>query len=335
MKWRGIAVSLFLCASTAFAQSGPGTITGTLTDPDGGVVGAGAAVEAKNTVTGAITSATSLDTGDFTLSPLPAGTYDLTVPKLGVRFLRYVQPGIVVQAGQVFRADIRLEWVNLGVLGDDNAYLVLRKKYAGVTGPAPRTPEGKPDFSGVWHSSGIGNPEPAATLPWVADVMKERKENALRDLPSAYCLPYEVFPGFPFLYRVVQTASVLVHLHEHAPNYRLVFLDDRAHPSDPDPTWMGHSIGKWEGDTLVIDTIGFNDKTWLPENLPHTERLHVIERYRRPDLGHLNIDVTLEDPGTFTKPWQLHMAWQLAPGEEILEYICAENNKYQENTGGK
>jgi len=123
-------------------------------------------------------------------------------------------------------------------------------------------------------------------------------------------------------------------LFEFVGGFRQIFLDGRKHPADPDPTWLEHSIGRWEGDTLVIDTIGVNDRSWLPAFLPHTEMLHVIERYRRPDLAHLNIDVSIEDPGTFTKPWQLHMVWTLAPREQIEEAVC-ENNKYIEKTRPK
>src|SRR5437867_10727350 len=135
-------------------------------------------------------------------------------------------------------------------------------------------------------------------------------------------------------YKIVQTPSLIVELFEFVGGFRQIFLDGRKHPADPDPTWLGHSIGRWEGDTLVIDTIGVNDRSWLPAFLPHTEMLHMIERYRRPDLAHLNIDVAIEDPGTFTKPWQLHMVWTLAPREEIEEAVC-ENNKYIENTRPK
>ena len=99
---------------------------------------------------------------------------------------------------------------------------------------------------------------------------------------------------------------------------------------------MGHSIGKWENDTLVLDTVGFNDKSWLtPDGLPDSEMIHMIERYRRPDLGHLEIDLTLDDPGAFAKPIKRHMTWELAPSEDVLESICTENNKYLENAGLK
>ncbi len=153
-------------------------------------------------------------------------------------------------------------------------------------------------------------------------------------MPSAYCLPGEIFPSAPLPYKIVQTPSLIVQLSEFVGGFRQIFLDGRKHPADPDPTWRGHSIGRWEGDTLVIDTIGVNDRSWLPAFLPHTEMLHVVERYSRPDLAHLNVDVSIEDPGTFTKPWQLHMVWTLAPGEEIGEAVC-ENNKYIENTRAK
>ena len=111
-------------------------------------------------------------------------------------------------------------------------------------------------------------------------------------------------------------------------------LNVRAHPADWSPTWMGHSIGTWDGDTLVIDSVGFNDKTWFHNDMPHTERLHVIERYRRLDLGRLEVEVTYDDPGTLTKPWSSRFIWELVPGEEIQEYVC-ENNRYQQLVGGQ
>jgi len=157
-------------------------------------------------------------------------------------------------------------------------------------------------------------------------------------MPSSRCLPYDPSPSVAWLYRIVQTRSMVVQLFEHEPHYRQVFLDGRGHPADLDPTWMGHSIGKWEKDTLVVDTVGFNDKSWLlvgSGNLPHTDRLHMTERYRRPDLGHLTVDLILDDPGTFTRPVERHMNWILALGEEILENICTENNKFLENAGLK
>ena len=334
MRGSSIWATWIFFAAVAFAQDGRGTIGGTVTNPDGGAV-AGAPVQAQHAISGVIYKAESSRTGTYAISDLPVGTYELSVPAIGFTFDRYVKRGLLVQAGQTLRADVRLEWpVNLGTVGDDT-FLTIRNRYAGLTGPAPRMVDGKPDFSGIWNGSADLGPEESAALPWAAEIKKQRFESKFRDAPSALCLPGEIFPSSPVLYRFVQTPSLLVQLSEDEPSHRLVFLDGRAHPTDPDPSWKGHSIGKWEDDTLVVDTVGLNDKSWLPDSLPHTEMLHIIERYRRPDLGHLDIDITVEDQGALTKPWQLHTTWTLAPREELIEYICAENNRYKDYAVGK
>jgi len=332
MKWVRIAVGLFLFTSSAFAQSGQGTIAGTVTDPNGDVV-EGATVQARNTVTGTLHTAPTLRTGVFTL-PVPSGTYELSVPRIGFKFARYNEKTpIVIRAGHTFRLDARLSWHNQGSPGDD-VYLTLHSKYAGkVRGPAPRTAKGKPDFSGMWvAATDLNPPAPeSVALPWARAVLEERRKNNLRDYPSAYCLP-DPIPVAPLVYKIIQTPRLLIQLMEEAPHFRQVFLDGRPHPTDLNPTWTGHSVGRWDGDTLVIDTVGFNDKSWLYNNLPYTERLHTIERYRRPDLGHLQVDVTFEDPDAFLKPWPYHAVWELVPGEEIQENVC-ENNRYSEVVG--
>jgi hypothetical protein len=195
--------------------------------------------------------------------------------------------------------------------------------------------DGKPDLSGVWSAGVDPNPETPSLLPSADAVWKERVATSFRDSPGAVCLPHDSTPSIPLLYKIVQTPSLIVMLFEVEPHYRQIFLDGRPHPADADPTWMGHSVGRWEGTSLIVDTRGFNDKTWIlwPANLPHTDKLHVTERYRRPDLGHLTVDLTVDDPGTFTKPVERHTIWTLAPGEEIVESICNENNKYPENVG--
>ena len=269
------------------------------------------------------------------MSPLPDGAYEISVPQLGITSARFVQQDVVVQAGKAMLLDIALRKMNQGIVGDDNAYLAIHNKYANVRGPTPRTPDGRPDLSGIWNANVDPNPVPVSLLPWAADVMKVRVATNFRDQPSNVCLPDDPTPTLPLLHKFVQTRTLIVQLFEQEPHYRQIFLDGREHPKDADPTWMGHSIGKWEKDTLVIDTTEFNDKTWIlfGEGLPHTEMLHMVERYRRPDLGHLTIDLTLEDPGTFIKPIERHMTWELAPGEEILESICNENNKFESNAG--
>ena len=110
-------------------------------------------------------------------------------------------------------------------------------------------------------------------------------------------------------------------LFEDVPGFRQVFVDGRSHPADPNPAWLGHSVGRWDGDTLVIDTVGFNDRSWLLV-YPHTDQLHMIERYRRPEYGRLEIVVVFEDPGAFTRPWTMNLIWYLAPREELIEFVC-------------
>jgi hypothetical protein len=328
MTRTGIATTLLLFVLTASAQGNLGTITGTIKGPDGSAV-TGATLQAKNVMSGTVYKTDSTRTGSFTFVRLPVGTYEILVPTIGFTYLPFTKKDVVVKSGQPAAVDIRLEWAfNLGTLGDDT-YLTIRNRYKNVGGPAPRMPNGKPDFSGTWNGSGDPNQQAPTPLPWADAIAKERLANNLKDSPSAYCLPGEMFPSSPLIYKFIQTSSLFVQLTEDEPAYRQIFLDGRSHPKDPDPTWKGHSVAKWDGDTLVVDTIGFNEKGWLPENLPHTEKLRIVERYRRPDLAHLKIDVTIDDPGTLSKPWNIHMTWELAPGEELIEYVCPENNQYR------
>jgi len=329
------AVILLILGLDGHAQSGTGAIRGTVRLPDGPV--ARATIQAKDGSSGKVFIATSDMSGQFALTDLPEGTYEVSVPELGLTTARFVQQNVSVQAGTTTALDIALQKGNFATLGDDNAYLAVRKKYTNVRGPAPRTPDGRPDLSGMWNGSIDPNPEPASMLPWANEVLNQRRATAFRDQPFALCLPGDPTPTIPLFYKFVQTRGLMVLLFEHDPHYRQIFLDGRVHPKDADPTWMGHSVGRWEKDTLVVDTTGFNDKSWLifATGLPHTEMLHMVERYRRPDLGHLVVDLALEDPGTFTKPVERHMTWELAPGEEILESICNENNKFPENAGLK
>jgi hypothetical protein len=327
-----IALALLVVGSVAFAQTSGGAIAGTVTDP-GGIV-AGATVQAREQSTAKVYTAISGKAGQFRVGGLPAGTYEISVPPLGFRTQPYKRENVAVDGGKTSALDIMLSLGNLGVVGDDNAYLAIRAKSGSITGRTPRMADGKPDLSGVWNANVPSSPEAPALLPWAAAVMKEREANFFRDSPGALCLPSDSIPSWPLLYKIVQTPSLFVQLFEHEPHYRQAFLDGRGHPSDLDSTWMGHSIGKWQKDVLIIDTVGLNNKTWITvDNLPHTTTLHTTERYRRPDLAHLLVDITIDDPGTFLKPMELHMTWELAQGEEIQESICNENNKFERNAG--
>jgi hypothetical protein len=203
----------------------------------------------------------------------------------------------------------------------------------------PRNAAGKPDLSGVWVATDDPYPEEPQVLPWAAALLKERNENHGKDAPHNHCLPAPPpVPGSsaPFIEKFVQTGSLVVILFEDVPNFRQVFLDGRAHPLNWDPTWMGHSVGKWEGEVLVVDTAGFNDRSWVGGlgggRLPHTEMLHMTERYRRVDFGHMEVAVTFEDPATFVKPFRMNVKLDLAPQEEVMEYVC-ENNKPEHLVG--
>jgi len=149
-----------------------------------------------------------------------------------------------------------------------------------------------------------------------------------------HCLPMGLsFEGFFSPIRLVQTPKLLVLIDENADPTRQIYLDGRSHPKEYNPSYMGHSVGHWEQDTLVVDTVGFNDRIWVTFNaFPQTEKMHVTERFRRLDLGRLEVELTFDDPGAFKKPFTLKRSSMLAPDNfEILEYVCAENNRDREH----
>jgi hypothetical protein len=219
--------------------------------------------------------------------------------------------------------------------GGGTSLVSLEAKKPNMTGPAPRTRVGKPDFTGLWGpdrnfiydiSSALKPGDTLPLQPWAVKVTQERMS---KDDPEANCLPAGVPRMAPYPWKIVQTPSLIVFLYEgNIHSYRQVFMDGRSHPQDPEPTWYGDSIGKWEGNTLVVDTVGFNDKFWFDFAAhPHTDKLHVIERYRRPNLGQLDFDVTIDDPGAYTRPFTLYGHSALLTNTEIIEYVCNENNK--------
>jgi len=332
-------LSMCLCAlaAAAFAQSAPGTITGLITNPEGGAF-AGAFVQLKNTQTAAVFNAVSGASGMYRMAPVAPGTYALSVSLPGMK--AYRRTGIIVQAGQTLAIDARLEDGNsLRTLGEDPATIadLYINRPPPPAGPAPRTPDGKPDLSGMWLGGPAQLPE-LHLLPWADALAKERTENNLKDLPISRCLPAGPVPLLgPGFFKTVQAPTLLVMMFEDdTPGYRQVFLDGRSHPKDFGPTWLGHSTGKWEGDTLVIDSIGFNDKGWLDsEGHPYSDRLHVTQRISRPDLGHLEIQITVDDTGAYAQSWTAKKIANLERNEEIREYICNENNRDVPHLVGK
>jgi hypothetical protein len=214
--------------------------------------------------------------------------------------------------------------------------------------PPRRMSDGKPDLSGFWmpgdnvrHLLNLASelkPEEVPLQPWARALYQERIDNNGKDHPGVRCLPSGIPEklNIPDGLKVVQTPDLLVFLHESRTIYRQVFLDDRPLPKNAQPTWMGYSVGHWEGDTLVVETIGQNGKTWLDmRGLPGTESLHITERYTRPTIGRINIDVTIDDPMAYTKPWSVKLGWRLVPDTDLIESICEENNKDPQHMVGK
>lgn len=209
------------------------------------------------------------------------------------------------------------------------------------TGPVPRLPDGTVDLSGAWTGGGPSSDlarglRPGDTIPLLPDAKKLMDSRRDLDDPESHCLPAGIprMPG-PYPWRFVQypTHKAATHIfllyESNIHSYRQIFMDGRKHPPDPDPTWYGHSIGWWEGTTLVIDTVGFNDKFWFDRRgHPHTERLHTIERWTRRDLGHMTNEITIDDPGAYSRPFTLKFEATLRVGDELMEYICQENNQF-------
>jgi hypothetical protein len=218
---------------------------------------------------------------------------------------------------------------------------------------APRARDGRPDLSGVWQPAGDpkGTPggvegivapkylidvtsdlEPGEVpfQPWAAELYRQRNANFRRDNPLIRCLPAGVprLNAYTHPYKIVQTPELIVILYESQTMFRQIFLDGRALLQDPQPSWMGYSIGKWEGDVLVVESSGFNDQTWLDgSGHPHSDAMRLIERFKRNDLGHMDIEITIDDPKAYTRPLRYVQPQLLLPDTDLIEFVCAENAK--------
>jgi hypothetical protein len=231
---------------------------------------------------------------------------------------------------------------------------------------APRTSDGKPDLSGVWTTDptppeemdrlfpGVGayavpgddprrfnkfflnvfsdvRPEDVPFRPEAAQLFKQRLDAGVgRENPTLKCLPAGLPMGdlLPIPRRFIQVPGLLVVLSEGINPQRLIHTDGRKHPVDPQPAWLGYSVGTWDGDTLVVDTIGFTDQSWLDVlGHPRTEAMHITQRFRRRDFGHIEVQVTMDDPGAYTKPFSIRYTQTLTPDTDILESICVENER--------
>ncbi len=205
--------------------------------------------------------------------------------------------------------------------------------------PAPRKPYGKPDLSGIWSGDEQNSkyvdlaadfkPGEFPIQPWAEALSRERIVGGLA-WPPAHCLPASipVLDGISTLFplKIIQEPGLLVFLYEYLGEIRQVFVDGRAAVKNADPTWLGYSVAKWEGDVLVVDSTGFNGKIWLDvRGHPATDALHITERFRRRDFGHLDLQVTIDDPKAYVKPWTVTMPMHLSPETELMEFVCNEN----------
>ena len=217
-----------------------------------------------------------------------------------------------------------------------------------VNAPPRRLPDGATDLSGFWmptaqvkyllNLAADMKPEDIPLQPWARKVYQERIDNNGKDHPGVHCWPSGIpeKENIPDGLKIVQTPDLIVVLHESRTIYRQIFLDGRPLPRDPQPTWMGYSVGRWENGTLVVDTIGQNGRTWLDmKGLPGTEALHVTERFTRTKIGHIDLDVTIDDPKAYTKPWSGGHIINWHPGEDFPEYFCQDNNRDAEHLVGQ
>jgi hypothetical protein len=214
-----------------------------------------------------------------------------------------------------------------------------------LSAPAPRSADGKPDLSGIWRVTrsyllnAAPDLKPEDIQPWAATLYTQSADNYRNDTDGINCLPpgpkasISLGGGYPM--KIVQTPDLVVVLYEYQTLFRQIFTDGRALPGDPNPTWMGYSVGHWDGDTLVVTTAGYNDRTSLDlGGHPHSEFLRVTERFHRRDFGHVDLQVTLEDPKAYKRSWTLPVGLDLVTDGDLIEYVC-ENERDKQHLVGK
>ena len=253
----------------------------------------------------------------------------------------------------------RAQWLNY----HDESIPRTKDGKPNLSAPAPRAPNGKPDLSGVWQAEpttsdemkrlfgdigrfAVPGDDPSTFNKYFISVLADfkfagpplrpefapllRQHATGRDHPTSHCLPVGVPANLlvPAPFKIIQTPTVLVTLFEGFERQEQIYIDGRKHPSDPEPLWLGYGSGEWEGDTLVANIAGFNDRSWLDAvGNPHSEALHVAERFRRRDFGHMDVEVTIDDQKVYTQPFTFKFVELLVPDSDVLEYICAENEK--------
>lgn len=247
-------------------------------------------------------------------------------------------------AVMLFSAPLLAQWKNLPSKGIPRS----PDGKVNLSATAPRNSDGRPDLSGIWEPSANKylrdiaadlKPGDVPFQPWAKALYEQRTDGShSKEDPDANCLPQGVpkIDAAPAPWKIVQTPGTIVIVYEAFDLWRQVFMDGRELERDVNPTWMGYSTGKWDGDTLVVDSRGFNGKAWLDQlGKPSTEALHVTERYQRKDFGHMNIQITIDDPKAYSKPWTVTEEVHLLTGTELLEFICNENNRDVDHLSGR
>jgi hypothetical protein len=329
-----LAGCISILAATAFGQTDKGTLEGKVLDPFGYPASL-ASVQVRNTQSLATFKAAVGKDGGYTISDLPSGSYDITVNMPGVQ--GFAQKGFAIAGSRPTTLDVRLkEGSQMSTLGEDGLHSIEdEKRHVPPSGPTPRTAEGKPDFSGVWWRPATVDAGKPEWTPWAQQAARERTENNRLESPKARCLPSNImFTGS--VWQFVQSKNFLVWISDDdSPGFHQIYIG-RDHPKDPNPGWYGNSVAKWDGDTLVVDRIAFDERMWLDgASHPHSDQLHIIEKYRRPDVGHLEMEVTMEDPKALVKPFTQKLVSEFAPNEDIFEFICSENNRDVQHLIGK
>src|SRR5437762_8488015 len=239
-----------------------------------------------------------------------------------------------------------LAWMVLSLIASSSAAQWLELPTPGIprtpdgkpdlTAPAPKTRDGKPDLSGMWaregddryYNNAAADLKPKDVKPWAQALYQHRLADFGTDSMEVQCLPLgpaALTTSDPV--KFIQTPSLIMILFEDL-TYRQIHMDGRKLPKDPNPSWMGYSVGRWDSDTLVVETSGFTERAWLDyDGHPHTEALRMTERYRRRDFGHLDVKVTFDDPGAYARPWTVSVPMQLFPDTELLENVCKESGK--------
>ncbi len=212
-----------------------------------------------------------------------------------------------------------------------------------LSAPAPKTPDGKPDLSGIWqrispkyYETITADLKPGEVPPWAEDLVQKRKEDLHKGHMSLQCLPWgPSYASSIRMTKVVQAPELMLMLDDNL-IYRQIFMDGRKLESDPNPSWMGYSVGHWDGDTLVVESNGYNERTWLDrDGHPHSEDLRMTERYRRRDFGHMDIEITLTDPKIYPHPWTIKLTANYVPDTELIESVCNESTAGKEHWVGE